>query len=466
MRSRHVLLKLSPDEALLGLLLVLLLGLHVLAVCPSMCSCSRSHREVDCSWRGLRQLPDGFQHNMRSLNLSHNRFHNLDNQLTTYTHLRFLDLSHNRLSHLPTGLPRSLWHLLAASNRLQLLDKNDTVYQWNLRLLDLSNNKLERVIFINNTLINLCTLNLSHNHFWTLPTNMPMHLEAVDLSHNLLVKVLPGSLDRLPRLTYLYLHANRFSTLPAGVLDRMTSLRVITLGDNPWACHLYTDITYLLSWSQHTPTRVLGCPCHTQSVCGGVRPGRTGGWHFASYNLPPLAASAQDLSSIPPGASVTGWWYTGSALRTPHTQHHPFTATPASISTVAPRSTDAHLPVNHLSETGGPAATHHMTQHTDSGSEEDSPSDSPHTTDTSSVSDITESPVSADMTLATDRFFTTENPSAQTKKTTTLRTRSVRRQNQSHPRSISNSSPAPATCSSLPLLHNLGLLSLILQHVL
>ncbi|XP_033496240.1 oligodendrocyte-myelin glycoprotein-like [Epinephelus lanceolatus] len=481
MRSWHVLLKLSPNEALLELLLVLLLGLHVLAVCPSMCSCSRSHREVDCSWRGLRQLPDGLQHNLRSLNLSHNRFHNLDGRLTAYTHLRFLDLSHNRLSHLPTGLPRSLWQLYAASNRLQLLDKNDTVHQWNLRLLDLSNNKLERAIFINNTLINLCTLNLSNNHFWTLPTNMPVHLEHIDLSHNLLVKVLPGSLDRLVRLTHFYLHANRFPMLPFGVFDKLISLRVITLGDNPWDCHLYDDITYLLSWSQRTPARVLGCPCHTQPVCGGVRPGRTGGWHFASYNLPPLAASAQDLSSMPPEASVTGWWYLSvsalqSTVHTPietsNTQHHLFTVTPIGISTQRPRSTGTHLTINHFSGTASPAGAEHML-HTDShlisGTKEDSPTGSLHTTDTSSFSDasfITETPIGADMTLATDRFFTTESPSIQTKKTTTLRTRSVRRKNQSLPSGISNISPTLATCSFLPFLHNLVLLSLILQQVL
>lgn len=452
-------LKLSPNEALLELLLVLLLGLHVLAVCPSMCSCSRSHREVDCSWRGLKQLPDGLQHNMRSLNLSHNRLHDLDGLLTTYTHLRFLDLSHNRLSHLPAGLPRSLWHLHAAYNRLQLLDKNDTVYQWNLRMLDLSNNMLERAIFINNTLTNLCTLNLSHNQFWTLPTNMPAHLETIDLSHNLLVKVLPGSLDWLLRLTHFYLHANRFSTLPFGVLDKMTSLRVITLGDNPWACHLYADITYILSWSQHTSARVLGCPCHTQPVCGGVHPGRTGGWHFASYNLPPLAASSQDLSSMPPEASVTGWWYmsVSALLSTPHpskemnTQHHPFTATPISRSTLPPRSTGTHLTINH----------HSADSHLTSGTEEASPTDSL-TSSFSDTSFITETPIVGETTLATDRFFTTESPSTQTKKTTTLRTRSVRRQNQSVPSGISNSGPTLAT----RFLHNLGLLSLILRQVL
>lgn len=463
-----MLLKLPPNEALLELLLVLLLGSHVLAVCPSTCSCSRSHREVDCSWRGLRQLPDGLQHNVRSLNLSHNRIHHLDGQLTSYTHLRILDLSHNRLSSLPKGLPRSLWHLHAASNRLQLLDKNDTVYQWNLRTLDLSNNKLERAIFINNTLTNLCMLNLSRNNFWTLPTNLPAHLETIDLSHNLLLKVLPGSLDRLVRLTYFYLHANRFSMLPIGVFDTMTSLRVITLGDNPWACHLYADISYLLSWTQTTPAHVLGCPCHTQPVCGGARPGRTGGWHFASYNQPPLAASAQDLTSMPPDPSVTGWWYlsVSSLLSTPHTPkqtwntpHQPFTATPISISTLSPRRTGTHLTINHLAAERMP----HIDSNLISGAQEASTADTLPTADTSLFS---ETPVPVDTTLATHRVITTESPSVQTKKTTTLRTRSVRRQNQSPPGGISNSSPALTTCSYIPLLRNLGLLSLFLQQII
>ncbi|XP_056267340.1 oligodendrocyte-myelin glycoprotein-like [Pseudoliparis swirei] len=461
MRSRRVLPQLSPNEALLELLLVLLLGPHVFAVCPSMCSCGRSHREVDCSWRGLRQLPDGLQHNARSLNLSHNRLHNLDGQLTAYTHLRLLDLSHNRLSHLPAGLPRSLWQLHVASNRLQLLDKNDTVHQWNLRLLDLSDNKLERAVFINNTLTNLCTLNLSHNHFWTLPTNMPVHLENIDLSHNLLVKMLPGSLDQLLRLTHFYLHANRLSTLPFGVFDKMSSLRVITLGDNPWACHLDADITYLLSWTQHTPARVLGCPCHTQPVCGGVRPGRTGGWHFGSHNLQPLAAGAQDMSSMAPEASITAWWHvSGSAPHPPEeaptTQHQLLAATLIGPPTQRPRSTGTRLTMNPLY-----AAADHMV-HTES-------ADSLHASGASSfpaTSFVAETPILVDMTLATEQIFTTESPSIQTRKTTTLRTRSVRRKNQSVPSGISNGGPAPTTRSSHLYLHTLGLLSLVMQRVL
>ncbi|KAM8900094.1 oligodendrocyte-myelin glycoprotein-like isoform 2-T2 [Spinachia spinachia] len=463
----RVLLKPPPSEALLGLLLVLLLGLHVLAVCPTVCSCSRTHREVDCSSRDLRQLPDGLQHNVRSLNMSHNRLHGLDGQLTAYTHLRLLDLSHNRLSHLPAGLPRSLWQLYAASNRLRVLDKNDTVHQWNLRLLDLSHNKLERAIFINNTLTNLCTLNLSHNHFWTFPTNMPAHLENIDLSHNLLVKVLPGSLDRLLRLAHFYLHANRLSTLPFGVFDKMASLRVITLGDNPWACHLHADTTHLLSWTQQTPARVLGCPCHTQPVCGGVRPGRTGGWHFASYNLPPLAATAQDLNSMPPEASVTGWWHSsGSVLKSTLdtsketlTVHDPaLPNTPLHTSTQHTRSTGTRLTTHQLAASGGP----HHALHADS-------TDSVHARDASPFPDtrfFSERPVRADMTPATGQLFTTESTSIQTKKTTTLRTRSVRRKNQSVPRGIANSATALPTFCSEPFFHIPGILTLVIQRFL
>lgn len=278
-----------PVSALVVLLCVLLFASRALAVCPSVCSCSRSHRDVDCSCKALRHLPDGLQLNVVSLNLSHNRILSLDGQLTGFTHLRFLDLSHNGLRRLPGGLPRSLWQLRASSNRLKSLSKNDTVHQWNLRLLDLSANGLERATFINNTLINLSALNLSRNHFRTIPTNLPANLKSIDLSHNALFLVLPGSLDRLSRLTHFHLHNNRFTGLPRGALDRLVSLSVMTLGDNPWACHHHDDTSYLVSWTQRTPAHVLGCPCSTQPFCGGLHPGTSEGW---SHAFMPIEANA------------------------------------------------------------------------------------------------------------------------------------------------------------------------------
>ncbi|XP_026885992.2 oligodendrocyte-myelin glycoprotein-like isoform X1 [Electrophorus electricus] len=276
--------------------LLLFLGGGIDAACPPACSCSDSHREVDCSSRSLRRLPAGLELKVHTLNLSCNRLSNLDHSLAPYTHLRTLDLSHNHLGHLPASLPRSLWELRASGNRIQFLEKNDTAYQWNLRELDLSHNRLERAVFINNTLPGLQALNLSHNHFWTVPTNMPPSLEVLDLSHNSLLQVLPGSLDRLASLARFYLHANRFSAVREGAFDGLDSLRLITLGDNQWMCKDPHSVGYLQAWVTRTPARVLGCPCHIRFTCGEAHLTRTGGWHFASYTLPPLLLPEKALT--------------------------------------------------------------------------------------------------------------------------------------------------------------------------
>lgn len=288
--------------------LLLLFGLRALAVCPHACSCTRTHRVVDCAGRGLSQLPDGLQHNIRTLNLSRNRLQDLDGLLGHFAHLRTLDISHNHLLRMPTRLPRALWEILASGNRLRFLDKNDTAYQWNLRALDLSANGLERVVFINNTLPDLRLLNLSHNKFWTVPTNMPSNLETVDLSHNFLVQILPGSLDRLPRLSRLYLHSNRFSSVGEPAFSRLDGLRLITLDDNPWACEDEENITGLLVWTHQTSARVLGCPCHTHHICGEAHLGTTGAWHYPSHTQHPLGAGAREAGRPALEVVTSGRW--------------------------------------------------------------------------------------------------------------------------------------------------------------
>ncbi|XP_028855603.1 oligodendrocyte-myelin glycoprotein isoform X2 [Denticeps clupeoides] len=295
---------------------LLLSGSRVLAICPRACSCSHGHRVADCSGQGLSQLPEGLQHNIRFLNLSHNRLQDLGGRLSHFGHLRTLDISHNRLLRLPSDLPRALWDVRAGSNQLRQLEKNDTAYQWNLRELDLSANGLERVVFINNTLPGLRSLNLSYNKFWTVPTNMPHNMETVDLSHNYLVQILPGSLDRLARLARFYLHGNRFSSISEGAFDHLDGLQVLTLGDNPWACEDEENMTHLMAWVQHTPARVLGCPCHTRHTCGEARLAATGTGHSASYTDPPLRVDGRD-AGVPRTRAVTSGHSAKSALLNP-----------------------------------------------------------------------------------------------------------------------------------------------------
>ncbi|NXP11611.1 OMGP protein, partial [Thinocorus orbignyianus] len=247
-------------------LLVLLFFIpSVLGVCPSNCTCSGNDRNVDCSGRNLTVLPHGLQDNITYLNLSFNQFVDLDHQLTRFTNLRTLDISNNLLKNVPAQLPKSLWELYAINNNIKVLQKLDTAYQWNLRVLDVSRNMVERAVLINNTLSSLKFLNLSSNKLWTVPTNMPYNIETVDLSSNFLSQILPGTLVRLRRLTSLYLHNNKFTFIPDNAFDQLLQLQVVTLYNNPWSCSDKENIPYLLQWVQATAASVIGAPCANQS---------------------------------------------------------------------------------------------------------------------------------------------------------------------------------------------------------
>lgn len=252
---------LNASTCLLVLLVFIPTGL---GICPSSCKCSGNDRNVDCSGRNLTVLPQGLQDNLTYLNLSFNQFVDLDHQLTRFTNLRTLDISNNWLKNVPAHLPKSLWELYATNNNIKVLQKLDTAYQWNLRVLDVSRNMVERAVLINNTLSSLKFLNLSSNKLWTVPTNMPYNIETVDLSNNFLSQILPGTLVRLQHLTSLYLHNNKFSYIPDKAFDQLSQLQVITLYNNPWSCGDNQTIPYVLQWVQGTAARVLGVPCAEQ----------------------------------------------------------------------------------------------------------------------------------------------------------------------------------------------------------
>ncbi|XP_005154438.2 oligodendrocyte-myelin glycoprotein [Melopsittacus undulatus] len=248
------------------LLVLLFFTPTVWGICPSNCTCSGNDRNVDCSGRNLTVLPQGLQDNITYLNLSFNQFVDLDHQLTRFTNLRTLDISNNWLKNVPAHLPKSLWELYATNNNIKVLQKLDTAYQWNLRVLDISRNMVERAVLINNTLSSLKFLNLSSNKLWTVPTNMPYNIETVDLSNNFLSQILPGTLVRLQHLTSLYLHNNKFTYIPDKAFDQLFQLQVVTLYNNPWSCSDKQNISYLLRWVQGTTASVVGAPCANHSV--------------------------------------------------------------------------------------------------------------------------------------------------------------------------------------------------------
>ncbi|NXC82011.1 OMGP protein, partial [Cercotrichas coryphoeus] len=280
---------LNTSTCLLVLLVFIPTGL---GICPSSCKCSGNDRNVDCSGRNLTVLPQGLQDNLTYLNLSFNQFVDLDHQLTRFTNLRTLDISNNWLKNVPAHLPKSLWELYATNNNIKVLQKLDTAYQWNLRVLDVSRNMVERAVLINNTLSSLKFLNLSSNKLWTVPTNMPYNIETVDLSNNFLSQILPGTLVRLQHLTSLYLHNNKFSYIPDKAFDQLSQLQVITLYNNPWSCGDNQIIPYVLHWVQGTAARVLGAPCADQP------------WPWASTTPAPAQPTGLDSSPMIKGTQA------------------------------------------------------------------------------------------------------------------------------------------------------------------
>ncbi|XP_075051039.1 oligodendrocyte-myelin glycoprotein [Mixophyes fleayi] len=252
-------IKLSP-----GLLILLCSVPNIFCICPLKCSCYIKNRNVDCSGRSLTALPHGLQDNITHLNLSYNHLTDLDHQLSRFTNLRFIDLSHNSLKNLPSHLPRSLWEVYAANNNIKVLHKLDTAYQWNLKVLDVSRNSLQRSVFINNTLISLQFLNLSNNQLWTVPTNLPTNTQVIDLSYNSLIQILPGTLVRMAKLHTLYLHNNRFAYIPNNAFYHMTHLKKITLYNNPWSCKDTQNMNYLLKWVGER-NNAIGYPCANET---------------------------------------------------------------------------------------------------------------------------------------------------------------------------------------------------------
>ncbi|KAM5181828.1 oligodendrocyte-myelin glycoprotein [Mantella aurantiaca] len=243
-----------------GFLILLCSVPNIFSLCPLKCSCIMKNRNVDCSGSSLTALPHGLQDNITHLNLSYNQLSDIDHHLSRFTSLRFLDLSHNLLNNLPSHLPRSLWELYASNNSIKVLHKLDTAYQWNLKVLDISKNSLQRTVFINNTLISLQLLNLSYNQLWTVPTNIPSNILTIDLSNNSLIQILPGTLVRMPKLQKLYLHNNRFTYIPTNAFDHLTHLTEITLYNNAWSCKDIQDMNYIMSWVKEN-NNVIGSPC-------------------------------------------------------------------------------------------------------------------------------------------------------------------------------------------------------------
>lgn len=218
-------------------------------------------RHVDVSYNQLIQLPDwlSYCHELRSLFASHNALLALPDHLfcNEMPFLHTLQLAYNQLQSLPS-LPRRvpLQELFLQNNSLSMLPDNFFKAIFNIKVLNLSNNRLcelpvpeevsqvEKLYLTANCLtdktmnrigaymLRLRVFHGAYNSFTSIPEDCAAcwpDIEELVLSGNKLLR-LPESICALKHLSVLRVHSNLLQTCPT--LCVLGSLRVLDLAHN------------------------------------------------------------------------------------------------------------------------------------------------------------------------------------------------------------------------------------------
>ncbi|CAH1272380.1 LRRC4 [Branchiostoma lanceolatum] len=295
----------AQEPVFLELLIVAMCSCFVPMICvtcPKQCDCGQSFTQINCSSRGITDVPRGIYQESSELLLKANAIESLRrDQFLRLRQLERLDLSENVIMTIQEGAFNGLYRLQILNlrrNRLRSLQGGMFRYLTNLRELTLQGNPiicLEAYTFSHlpslrkldlrelrqlkavsrnafNGLTALMSLTMSDSNLRRLPylqhltslqeldvsrnsisllnaNNLQglVKLTRLVLSHNHLSSVEQDSLDDLFSLSELDLSYNNITSLPFR-LFRDTSLVRVSLQRNPWNCTCV--VHWLARWLQ------------------------------------------------------------------------------------------------------------------------------------------------------------------------------------------------------------------------
>ncbi|XP_032928668.1 transforming growth factor beta activator LRRC32-like isoform X2 [Catharus ustulatus] len=200
---------------------------------PSSPLCQQSPTKVSCKGVGLRKFPKELGQGIKYLELSNNFIQNLSgSNMPGFGQLEYLDVCFNQLETVSATalaqLPR-LRSLLLASNHLDrnYLANGEAFHLLrNIEVLDLSVNNLE-----------------SHMASWYI-SNLTS-LRVLDLSGNMMTKLLAGTFRNSPRLRQLDLSHNYIMEIQEGAFEPLEELEVLNLALNSLHCISGFSLTQL-----------------------------------------------------------------------------------------------------------------------------------------------------------------------------------------------------------------------------
>ncbi|XP_006865710.1 PREDICTED: leucine-rich repeats and immunoglobulin-like domains protein 1 [Chrysochloris asiatica] len=207
------------------------------APCPAACTCAGD--SVDCGGRGLTTLPGDLPAWTRSLNLSHNKFSEIDPaDFMDLLNLQEVYLSTNQLTAIPYlgAASSNIVSLSLQHNKIRLVEGKHLEAYLSLEVLDLSSNNITEIrsaCFPHGLPIK--ELNLASNRISTLESGafdgLSRSLLTLRLSKNRITQ-LPVKAFKLPRLTQLDLNRNRIRLIEGLTFQGLDSLEVLKLQRN------------------------------------------------------------------------------------------------------------------------------------------------------------------------------------------------------------------------------------------
>ncbi|XP_063282970.1 leucine-rich repeat and transmembrane domain-containing protein 1 [Pelobates fuscus] len=176
-----------------------MVALHVAWGCPESCLCQTSSKIVDCSSRGLLEIPSYIPSQTQILYLQGNQIRIINHTaFTNLPGLKILDLSNNSISIVSPNAFHSL-------RSLQILNFTNNIILY-----------LENQVFV--SLMDLKELDLSLNRLFALPESL-------------------GNSTR--NLTFLGVKQNQLQRIDRSLLESFMNLKVLLVQGNPWHCNCH-----------------------------------------------------------------------------------------------------------------------------------------------------------------------------------------------------------------------------------